>query len=279
TLVCAICHVDLAEKRAVILLPCRHHFHASCARSWMEIRKYRPDQTCSVCRTRTVNVVFESGVTARTPYPFGETGQPTREVLERERHPASTIHLLLLQTQAQLSRCDVLSHDMTRGAEYHEDIQAEKALLGERHRLLLRMQSEIERGEWEGVVMPWELARVGVARQARTPEEVEQQQAELNRDLQRGQRLLQRVRSFLQQVDEQAAAAAPNGQLDVWQQVVRDRRERAATSAVTRHHGAEMPFSPRPATPSSAVVQWSQLQQPETPHNVHPTVSRILRQG
>mmetsp|Transcript_68050 Transcript_68050/g.153971 ORF Transcript_68050/g.153971 Transcript_68050/m.153971 type:complete len:105 (-) Transcript_68050:141-455(-) len=42
---CPICLCDYADEDALRVLPCSHHFHDKCARSWLEKSK-----TCPLCR-------------------------------------------------------------------------------------------------------------------------------------------------------------------------------------------------------------------------------------
>ncbi|GMR38204.1 hypothetical protein PMAYCL1PPCAC_08399 [Pristionchus mayeri] len=148
---CSICMSDLNAKLSVLLRPCGHKFHYSCARKWMETRstrrdQSRDDQSCPLCRTVTTEMVDESGNTYPPGYPFGVTGEPTREVLRREEQPAM-LHQLIQETVMRLSKCEVLLKAETKGNEYVEDMQSQKRELEIRLGSLQQMLREFEAGE------------------------------------------------------------------------------------------------------------------------------------
>ncbi|GMR38197.1 hypothetical protein PMAYCL1PPCAC_08392, partial [Pristionchus mayeri] len=149
---CSICMSDLNTKLTVVLRPCAHKFHHSCACEWMETRsirwdRSRDDQSCPLCRTVTTKMEEESGYTYLPGYPFGETGEPTREVLRLEEQPAILLQLLQ-ETEMRCSRWEEFEKDETKGNEYREDIQSEKQKMESRRGILQQMLREFEAGEW-----------------------------------------------------------------------------------------------------------------------------------
>ncbi|GMR38208.1 hypothetical protein PMAYCL1PPCAC_08403 [Pristionchus mayeri] len=144
---CAICMLDHNAKLSVVLLPCGHDFHNSCAREWMETRATRDDQSCPLCRTVTKEIVDESGNSDSPGYPFGEIGEPTRSALIYEEQPRM-LQQLLRETETRLSRCEELEEDEAKGEEYRQDMQSEKRKMESRREQLHRMLREFAEGEW-----------------------------------------------------------------------------------------------------------------------------------
>ncbi|GMS80842.1 hypothetical protein PENTCL1PPCAC_3017, partial [Pristionchus entomophagus] len=248
---CCICCAALDSKRSVSLAPCRHSFHTTCATIWLETRSGRPQQTCPLCRTR-IHAVEANGTSASPAFPYGDSGQPTRAVLQQEHQPGN-IEWLMRETDEQLQSCmqlEAAARLACRSDEYIGDIQSEMRRLEERKETLARLLEQLRRGEWAQQQQP---------PQQYSAENMREVQARINAVIQAMQRIHQQPRfqfapgNFLRPTEASVAARA-----------VPPRRPRAAatqqqppllpngTAAATQFRPATVPMPFRAGRPTAS---------------------------